>query len=67
MMSNEKVSDVSIEHKGVWIASHPVETAKEWKCTACQNIVLLPEWTNQCYYKYCPNCGAKMNEGNKNE
>lgn len=45
---------------GEWIASQPVEISKEWKCTACQGLVLLPVWTDHCYYNYCPNCGAKM-------
>ena len=47
------------EVKGKWIPSHPTTPAKEWKCTACQGLVYLPVFANECYYKYCPNCGSK--------
>lgn len=45
---------------GEWIADQPVKISKGWKCTACQGLVLLPVWSDHCYYNFCPNCGAKM-------
>lgn len=40
-----------------------------YKCTACNNICTVAGWANcipeeQMYkmFKYCPNCGARMNE-----
>ena len=47
------------EIKGEWIPSHPVELAKEWKCTNCQELVYTSEFVSHCPYEYCPNCGSK--------
>ena len=57
------VEDVREVAQGEWITSHPATPAKEWKCTACQGLVILPVWADHCYYNYCPNCGAKMRSG----
>ena len=58
----EEVSTHTRQH-GKWLTSHPAEPAKEYKCTACQGLVCLPVFSIKCYYNYCPNCGAKMDEG----
>ena len=52
-------TEISEKDNGEWIPSHPVISAKQWKCTACQEIVDLPVFVNECYYNYCPNCGSK--------
>lgn len=50
---------VAQEVKGKWIPSQPVELAKEWKCTNCQELVYTSEFVSKCDYEYCPNCGSK--------
>lgn len=32
-------------------------------CSACRDAFVLPEWVNRNKWKFCPNCGAKMDEG----
>lgn len=53
-------ADVQPVKHGSWIPSHPVDVAKEFKCTACQGLVCLPVFAKTCYYDFCPNCGARM-------
>ena len=53
------------EIKGEWIPSHPVELAKEWKCTNCQELVYTSEFVSECSYERCPNCGSKNRKNKK--
>ena len=55
-----RATDVQPVKRGEWITSHPVDIAKEFKCTNCGGLVLLPVFAKRCYYDYCPNCGAYM-------
>ena len=32
------------------------------RCSVCKNEVEVREWRNTPLYKYCPYCGAKMDE-----
>lgn len=32
-------------------------------CSACKDVYLDEEWLRDGKWGYCPNCGAKMNEG----
>ena len=50
--------------RGKWIAQDPCRGYSEtYKCSACEEIVTLNTFTRGCSYEYCPECGAKMNEG----
>ena len=51
--------------QGKWIPSQPVELAKEWKCTNCQELVYTSEFVSECDYEYCPNCGSKNRKNKK--
>lgn len=53
-------ADVQPVKHGLWITAHPVDVAKEFKCTACGGLIELPVFAKRCYYDYCPNCGARM-------
>lgn len=53
-------ADVQPIRRGRWMTSHPVDIAKEFKCTACGGLVELPVFAKKCYYDFCPNCGARM-------
>lgn len=53
-------ADVQPVKRGWWMTSHPVDIAKEFKCTACGGLVELPVFVKKCYYDFCPNCGARM-------
>lgn len=60
IIEDTKAADVQPVKHGQWIPSHPVDVAKEFKCTACQEIVCQPVFDKTCYYNFCPNCGARM-------
>lgn len=36
--------------------------SKNWFCSECKNMVETAYYCYRCYYDYCPNCGAKMEE-----
>ncbi len=42
-----------------------------WKkifwCSECRCTVELPHYAWNCYYDYCPNCGAKMEGSDEND
>ena len=33
------------------------------RCSECRDCVVWDEWVNNEKWKYCPNCGAKMDKG----
>lgn len=54
----------SAERRGRWIKDKNL-----YKCTACNDLLTVAGWADcipekQIYtaFKYCPNCGAKMDE-----
>lgn len=50
--------------RGRWMAQDPCRGYSEtYKCSACEEIVTLNTFTRGCSYEYCPECGAKMDEG----
>lgn len=61
------IRDYEVENKvkhGKWIAQDPCRGYSEtYKCSACEEIVTLNTFTRGCSYEYCPECGAKMDEG----
>lgn len=53
----------NVKH-GKWIAQDPCRGYSEtYRCSACEQIITLNTFTRGCSYTYCPNCGAKMDEG----
>lgn len=43
---------------GEWIAHEDDWWGNYWECSACHDEFNIIE--GDMYYKYCPNCGAKM-------
>lgn len=60
-------ADVQPIRRGRWMTSHPVDIAKEFKCTTCGGLVELPVFAKKCYYDFCPNCGARMIQDGEEE
>lgn len=59
----------SAERRGRWIKDKNL-----YKCTACNDLLSVAGWADcipekQIYtaFKYCPNCGAKMDEVSEDE
>ena len=45
---------------GRWRNRLDEEITKEFICSECFGLVRMHANAFSCYYKYCPNCGAKM-------
>ena len=59
------VDAVEVVH-GRWIATL-VPDGYVQKASRLRKQCSVCGWTNACRYRFCPNCGAKMDGGNKDE
>ena len=54
------------EKHGEWLEENKRPKSEIFICTNCGGTAYFPqptrdkEWRKHCPYKYCPNCGAKM-------
>ena len=44
---------------GHWKAHGSLPT-NQWSCSECRGLVEVSHYCNECYYDFCPNCGARM-------
>ena len=59
---------------GEWLEENRRPKSTQFICSACGGKAYAPQATNtknnsvkkHCPYKYCPNCGAKMERSNEN-
>ena len=59
----ERIGKLEPVRHGRWVKSGYACGESEWTCTVCGN----KEWrTSTSRLKFCPNCGAKMDEGEQN-
>ena len=59
LIALQKAADVAPVRHGRWIKVGYACGETEWKCSACKET----EWrTSASRLKYCPFCGAKMDE-----
>ena len=59
---NEKMKDIVVERKkGKWEYSGSYDVEGMLYCSCCKHEIDVSEG----YFKYCPNCGCKMSEGEK--
>jgi hypothetical protein len=54
-------ADVEPVRHGEWIPIRTLEGAIEVKCTNCESNCIF----GKVKINYCPNCGARMNGGNR--
>lgn len=54
--------DVQPVKHGHWKAYGSLPT-NQWSCSECRGLVEVSHYCNECYYDFCPNCGAKMDGG----
>ena len=45
---------------GKWVPHGSLPT-NMWHCSDCQGLVEVAHYCNECYYNFCPICGATMN------
>lgn len=45
---------------GKWINVDTSKESKHWKCSCCNGLVETAHYCYDCYYEFCPNCGAEM-------
>jgi hypothetical protein len=57
-LNNQNVTptiDATETRHGWWI-DKPISGSAPMRCSACKRLFVCGEW----YWKYCPNCGARM-------
>ena len=60
-------ADVAPVRHGRWTDKRTIEHDGEWYCSVCnKEITIYMGADRQDRYRYCPNCGAKM-DGKENE
>lgn len=61
MLENTDIRPVVYTH---WKKAHKNSSdnspEKLFTCSKCKGLIELPHYAFECYYKYCPNCGAKI-------
>lgn len=58
LIARQKAADVAPVQHGRWINANSRPKTYERRCTACGGRAYF--CGVGCSYKYCPNCGAKM-------
>lgn len=58
-------ADVAEVKHGKWIVTNLGNDWADAECSCCGEERSFSEYHD--FYKYCPNCGAKMHEGVKND
>lgn len=53
---------IRYERYGRWIPVPQTDITKDWVCSNCQGVITVAHFCKECYYDYCPHCGAKMRE-----
>ena len=62
----EPSADVAEVKHGEWLEENKRPKSEIFICTNCGGTAYFPQptrlkdWEKHCPYKYCPNCGAKM-------
>ena len=62
IINNTPAVDVAPVKHGHWVKEKP-DVLIHWHCSVCKNCYYLEEPNAN----YCPNCGAKMDEGEEND
>lgn len=60
-IENFPAADVAPVVHGRWVKHTRIHGFSY--CSACKDVYLDEEWLRDGKWGYCPNCGAKMNEG----
>ena len=60
LISRQPAADVAPVVHGRWIKEKNREDFDSMKCTACNGLLLVRWHTRLDFFRYCPNCGARM-------
>lgn len=60
-------ADVAPVVHGRWIKEKTRDDFDSMKCTACNGLLLVRWHTRLDFFRYCPNCGARMDLEEPNE
>ena len=62
LIKEQPTADVVEVRHGHWEQQQP--QYRLYKCSACSKVCFAETWGDETVlYDYCPNCGAKMDEG----
>lgn len=67
IIDKQATIDAEPVRHGEWLFGKHHGYYMEATCSACEGILLVKWYTEIGKYTYCPNCGAKMDGGEKEE
>lgn len=47
---------------GRWIVPNECKTTEQYRCSVCGSNVHVPECIGEPTFRYCPDCGARMED-----
>lgn len=63
IINEQPIADVQEVKHGEWLKpSNDSVDSKQWICSECKGLTETAYYCGHCYYNYCPNCGARMEE-----
>ena len=64
---HDKIQEMPVK-QGKWKATNKdIPPTKQWLCSCCNGLIETTYYCWNCYYNFCPNCGAEMKRGKENE
>nr|DAY66462.1 MAG TPA: rubredoxin iron binding domains containing a [Caudoviricetes sp.] len=62
IINEQPTADVQEVKRGKWVKPGNDQDHKQWICSECKGLIETACYCWHCYYNYCPNCGARMEE-----
>lgn len=62
IINGQPTADVQEVKRGKWVKPGNDQDHKQWICSECKGLIETACYCWHCYYNYCPNCGARMEE-----
>ena len=62
IINEQPTADVQEGKRGKWVKPGNDQDHKQWICSECKGLIETACYCWHCYYNYCPNCGARMEE-----
>jgi hypothetical protein len=60
----EQTDEEEMQPKGKWVDNHSRDFTRTMVCSICKNEAISNEW-DYVLTKFCPNCGAEMEQADE--